>query len=956
MQKRGLGTVLVVGYLLAGCGVNGGADSKVVARQTPLSPPAQVSADFALDQEVAPEFNPNATLLGVAASTSAGYLLGYTVPYAPELWSRPALYLADGSPYQANDLVLLHWGAASGAPSVLAKLPSLPSGSLYANARVLDVGSRWLVVYEVWAENVTTRYSVTLARDGSLGSPTALPGTCATGMSGFVRATATALLTDACGNGILLDFAGQVVKTFTVATPDAFPNWTGGGSVSGGQLAFNGIDYLALYAYPSETLPKYVMGFPVSPAGTAATPIVISPSAVPYASVYPLSLAANGSTFFSVVAQGRSSGPGTAVAYRTISETSGHVFSVSDERYPPGESIIGFSDPSDRNATALALGSSFGIVRELSTGDLELVTPSGNTDPDAVSPLLSALANAPQAIVSSDDPASGGTSFVIAAGARAVRFDAAAHAIDNPASALLSSLRGQFGPSLAFDGQSYLAAWAEGATSPKIFSHRLSTTGALLGAASVRLSPAADTALEPLATATPSLFAVAWNGRIMGFTGAATVTSADPPLVTPSDSLTLQAFDFGVASDGTQAAAAWIDSSVHITKFEGAGTWSAKLTIASNVASRPSAPALAFNGGEFAVLWTTPGNTDQRVLLGSRVSDDLTLLDATPKELLRFSSPAFNGKPTDCGVEVIAAGDHFLVAWAQIASGNEEVRIARLSSTLAVLDPGGVLVATQPYTAIGTTTHRVALGWDGTNVWVAWRDGEGSARRPFASLRGRRFSDTLTPIDSDSWLISSDLDEFSKVTLASAPGGSSMVGYTRYLASDGSFRARGRLLSASLFGDGVPCLRADQCQNGACTAGYCATATGAGGESGAGGDVGAGGEIGAAGEVGTGGVAGSSGATGLAGMGAAGGGGGVSAGGRGGNGGVAGHDGSGGAGGHAGAAGGAGGTGGSPGSDSCSCRVAGGDPARLNLSALIGFALLGVSLRRRRSRRENSLN
>jgi len=949
MQKRGLG-MLLVGYLLAGCGVNSGADTKVVARQATLTSVAQVSADFALDQDqaAAPDFNPVAMPLSVAASTSAGYLLAYRVPYSPASWSRSELLIANWDPYYAiPNVVFVHWGAASGAPSVLARLPSLPSGSDYADARVLDVGNRWLVVYEVSTADATTRYSVTLARDGSLGASTALPGTCAAGLSGFVRATSTALLTDACGNGILLDFAGQVTKTLAVATPDAFPNWSGEGSVTGGQLAFNGIDYLALYTYSTEeTLPKYVLGFPVSPAGTAGAPLVISPNAVPDEFVRPPSLAASGNRFLAVVAQQQDSHPNPAVAYRVISETSGHAFSVGEERYLPGESIIDDNYPGDRKVTALALGNSFGIVRELERDNFELVTLSTNTDPDAVLPLMTTLPEGYPPLVSSNDPASGGTSFVIAGNGRAVRFDAAAHAIEDPVSVVLSSVRGQFGPSLAFDGQSYLAAWAEGDdATPQIFSHRLSTTGALLGAASVRVSPATDHAREPLATATPSLFAVAWKGGAAGtsetgFYGAATVTSADPPLVTPYASPATRALNFGIANDGAQAAVAWIDSFVQITLQEGSGTWSVmnKLTIAANSSALSSAPALAFNGTEYAVLWAS-GDMRQRVIQGSRVSrvgGALALLDATPKELLRYSSLAPHNLFADCGLELIAAGDQFVVAWAQITSDVEELRIARLSSTLEVLDPGGVLVATQPSTLIGLTTHRVALGWDGTNVWVAWRDGEGGARRPFASLRGRRFTDTLTPVDSDSWLISSDLDEFSKVTMAGAPGGSSMVGYTRYNPNDGSFRVRGRLLSSTPFDDAVPCQSADQCQSGVCTAGHCGTATGAGGESGAGG------EIGAAGDTGT---SGYSGATSLAGMGA------VANGGAGGNGAVAGHDSAGGNGGSAGGA-----SGDSPNSKACGCRVAGGDFARGNLTSLIAFALLGLTLRRRRVRFEKSLS
>ena len=79
------------------------------------------------------------------------------------------------------------------------------------------------------------------------------------------------------------------------------------------------------------------------------------------------------------------------------------------------------------------------------------------------------------------------------------------------------------------------------------------------------------------------------------------------------------------------------------------------------------------------------------------------------------------------------------------------------------------------------------------------------ARPVPTSLRGGRFTDALVPIDSESFPISNDLDELSQLTLVHGAGDSSLVGYTRYLASDGSFRVRARFLSSTAFADGVAC-------------------------------------------------------------------------------------------------------------------------------------------------------
>jgi len=238
------------------------------------------------------------------------------------------------------------------------------------------------------------------------------------------------------------------------------------------------------------------------------------------------------------------------------------------------------------------------------------------------------------------------------------------------------------------------------------------------------------------------------------------------------------------------------------------------------------------------------------------------LLDDPPKELLRFNCPDFPnvpGRTYDIGLQLIASGDHFLFAWSDVNNGTEGLHIARLSNTLGLLDAGGVLVATQPFQQTLVTTRRVALGWDGSLAWVVWRDNEGDARPGLASLRGRRFADTLDPIDADSFLISNDLYELSKVTLAVGNGGRSLVGYTRYVPSEYSYRVHARFLSSAPFSDAVPCNDASQCENGFCTAGLCSSIPGTGG----GGSAGGGSLGGASGSSGSlGGASGSSGSLG----------------------------------------------------------------------------------------------
>lgn len=115
---------------------------------------------------------------------------------------------------------------------------------------------------------------------------------------------------------MLLDLGGQVLLTFNLVPPYdpqdpsqlPFPlSWTG--SIAGGQVAFNGIDYVCLFGYVSGAFTKAVGAIRVSPAGAVSPVSVVSSPAVPYKGVNTLGLTANGSTFLMLLRQDRSSGP-----------------------------------------------------------------------------------------------------------------------------------------------------------------------------------------------------------------------------------------------------------------------------------------------------------------------------------------------------------------------------------------------------------------------------------------------------------------------------------------------------------------------------------------------------------------------------------------------------------------------------------------------------------------------
>ena len=195
---------------MLGCGARGSAEGELPSeraswRAAELVLPLQVSPDFALDQEQTAEPDQSGVRLALASSTTAGYMLLYRVPYAPESWSRFTTHGNVGSAYATDQLAVVLWGASGGAPSTLTRLPIFG----VTNARAMDVGSGWLIVYD----DPTGRHTVVVARDGSFSPPKAVLGTC--GMVDFARSATTALLTDSCNNGTLFDFAGEMLTAIT---------------------------------------------------------------------------------------------------------------------------------------------------------------------------------------------------------------------------------------------------------------------------------------------------------------------------------------------------------------------------------------------------------------------------------------------------------------------------------------------------------------------------------------------------------------------------------------------------------------------------------------------------------------------------------------------------------------------------------------------------------------------
>jgi hypothetical protein len=867
-MRRNRWLALAACVVLAGCASESKSKSEDVARgRQLLALPPQISPDFAVDHEV-PDFDPNATLLSAVGSVAQGFLLSYNVRHQAEAWSRVSLGVTWEQDPPATELVFVRL-APTGATDTLARLPI----DRIAGLRAIDlgIGNGWLVVYET--RNATgdavTRYVASLSAAGTFGTPKVLPSSCNAGLVGFARGGSTALLTDLCGAGLLLDLTGNVQTSLTIATPSSFATPAVPGKLVGGQVAFNGIDYLAVYGFvtsaPEPQKPTF--GFPITPPGTQGTPILIANPQAPDGpfGVEPVSVAANGNAFLTVLSQGRADTFPRDYSYRIATEATDHVFTPAAERYFPQSDY-------DSNAQAIALNGQFTIVY-VSNG-LKLLQPGA--DPALPDSIQALVANFPfsdggSRLMVEDGQGGSAKHLLLASQAgQAQRFDQSFQAIDAKAALTIPRPREQHFPSFAFDGQRFLAAWGE---HNQIRAQHLSANGAVLDDESLILSNLPSELHAPRIFREPRLVANSKGFAALFDTGQwVTLSNTEPPVHTSFDETNwLRRDTRGIATDGERyLVAATSDGELDVVLPDmGAGGKPSYALLRRAIPANPTptGAAIAFNANQYVVLWTGAGNSDERVVYGIRVTPNPTntppsfggsgsiSIDQEPKELLRFRSPTIpgNSSPADTGVEVIRVDDHFLVAWQSVTNDVQELRVARLSATLDLLDPGGVLLATQPFPPLALsrwraapsqssvlTGRRMALGWDGSSGWVVWADGEGGSRAPFGSLRGRRFSGTLEPLDEAPFLIASDLDEFSKITLAVGSEGRSLVGYTRYRSSDSAYRVYARFLSSAPFVGGSPCSAAEQCASGSCVASVCGPGNGGvAGSAGEGGDAGA---------------------------------------------------------------------------------------------------------------------
>jgi hypothetical protein len=122
-------------------------------------------------------------------------------------------------------------------------------------------------------------------------------------------------------------------------------------------------------------------------------------------------------------------------------------------------------------------------------------------------------------------------------------------------------------------------------------------------------------------------------------------------------------------------------------------------------------PAIAFDGTNYMVVWQDGRTGTYPDIYCARVSSSGVVLD--PGGIAISTAEGYQGAPA-----IAFDGTNYLVVWQDFRSGlNYKIYGARVSKSGVVLDPGGIVICTVTGNQVAP-----AIAFDGTDYMVVWQD------------------------------------------------------------------------------------------------------------------------------------------------------------------------------------------------------------------------------------------
>jgi hypothetical protein len=305
--------------------------------------------------------------------------------------------------------------------------------------------------------------------------------------------------------------------------------------------------------------------------------------------------------------------------------------------------------------------------------------------------------------------------------------------IDTNGIPICTATNGQYLGSVASDRQDWFVAWTDfrnpDSSRPSIFGTRVSREGTVSQTNGIPISQSNVGQRGPAVVFNGSDYLVAWSDQrnypATGFDLYAARVANDGLLVPGSEfPLNLHSGDQGtaaVAFNGTDYLAVWSDGRNDIEFPDLYGTLVNKTNqvsapdgmLISEAANDQQAPAAAFNGRHYLVVWEDNRNGAGTDIYGVRLSSTGQIAD--PSGISICTAPGLQRHPS-----VASDGTDFLVVWADerdSASSGSDIYGARVQSTGVVVDGAGLPICTETSFQVGPC---VAFG--GGAYLVAWQD------------------------------------------------------------------------------------------------------------------------------------------------------------------------------------------------------------------------------------------
>jgi hypothetical protein len=364
------------------------------------------------------------------------------------------------------------------------------------------------------------------------------------------------------------------------------------------------------------------------------------------------------------------------------------------------------------------------------------------------------------------------------------RVSAAGSVLDSTGIAISTSANDQTSPAVAWNGTDFLVVWADrrSGTNYDIYGARVSATGSVLDATGIPISTAANSQSLPAVAWNGTNFLVVWSDArtdvdftdIFGARVSATGSVLDAtgiPISTAASSQSSPA----VAWNGTDFLVVWedgrsgsfIDSDIYGARVSTAGSVLDATGIPITTASFVQyAPAVAWNGITFLVVWSDLRSGSSFDIYGARVNGTGSVLDPTG---LAISSAA----DSQAAPAVASWSEQFLVAWQDLRSGTDyDIYGAGVGPNGTVAQPAGFPIST----AAGDQTEPdLAVRY---HFLVAWRDRRSGTNY---DLYGTRVSPAGAVQEPAGFPVAASARDEGAPTVTGGAGATWRIGYDRFV-------------------------------------------------------------------------------------------------------------------------------------------------------------------------------